>query len=158
MEEAKDGKGGAGGAIGRIAARVLMLDETGRVLLFRGRDSARPEAGNWWFTPGGALESGETPEAAARREVYEETGYRLTGDLGPVVFEQTIWYSFEQVEYEQHEQFFRVQVEHGRLDYSGWTETERRTVQTHRWWTAAELATTTEVIYPATLLDLIPDR
>jgi 8-oxo-dGTP pyrophosphatase MutT (NUDIX family) len=35
-----------------------------------------------WATVGGAVEAGETLEAAIRREAYEETGYRLSGPLG----------------------------------------------------------------------------
>ena len=41
-------------------------------------------SGEWaWATPGGALEPGEDPEAAARREVLEETGLEL--ECRPVV-------------------------------------------------------------------------
>jgi 8-oxo-dGTP pyrophosphatase MutT (NUDIX family) len=57
----------------RRAARIILLDESERVLLFRGGDPARPDAGTWWFTPGGAVEPGESTEAAARRELKEET-------------------------------------------------------------------------------------
>jgi hypothetical protein len=32
---------------------VLLLDDAGRVLLFRGGDPAAPERGTWWITPGG---------------------------------------------------------------------------------------------------------
>ncbi|WP_052028406.1 NUDIX hydrolase [Pseudomonas syringae] len=31
-----------------------------------------------WTTPGGRLEDGESPEQGVIREVYEETGYRVT--------------------------------------------------------------------------------
>jgi 8-oxo-dGTP pyrophosphatase MutT (NUDIX family) len=51
-----------------VAAGVLVFDAGGRVLLHRHRDSGR------WGIPGGALEPGETLEAAARRELREETG------------------------------------------------------------------------------------
>jgi len=51
-------------SVQRYAARVLLLDEAGRVLLFRGGDPHRPEAGTWWFTPCGGLDAGETVEDA----------------------------------------------------------------------------------------------
>ncbi len=56
----------------RPAARVLCLDPAGRVLLLRWRDPA--EGAIFWEPPGGGLEPGESPLAAARRELHEETG------------------------------------------------------------------------------------
>lgn len=34
-----------------------------------------------WFLPGGAVERGELPEEGARRELLEESGLRIDGDL-----------------------------------------------------------------------------
>ena len=64
----------------RLAARVLLLDEGSRILLFRGGDPAAPERGTWWFTPGGGLEPGETRHQGAARELFEETGLRVSPD------------------------------------------------------------------------------
>jgi|SRR5262245_31230848 len=49
----------------------------GTELLFLRRTGDDAWGGLWWM-PGGAIEDGETPAAAALREVYEETGYRLS--------------------------------------------------------------------------------
>jgi 8-oxo-dGTP pyrophosphatase MutT (NUDIX family) len=47
---------------------VLARDEEGRVLLVRSRDTGL------WQTIGGMIELDESPQAAAHREAYEETG------------------------------------------------------------------------------------
>ena len=77
-------------AVPRLAARVVLIDPAGRTLLFRGRDPGRPEAGTWWFPPGGEIEDGETPAEAARREVREETGVLLEDVGEPVRLRETI--------------------------------------------------------------------
>ena len=46
----------------RRSARVLVIDPDGCVLLLRGFDPARPERGDWWFTPGGGVDPGESRE------------------------------------------------------------------------------------------------
>ena len=141
--------------IERQAARVLLIDDVGRILLFRGGDVTRPEAGSWWFTPGGGVEGDESLVETARREVLEETGHVLPDDLGPVVLTRTSLFLFEGVRYQQTESFYRVAAAHSRVDYSGWTEIERRTVHTHRWWTVDELRRTSEKVYPEGLVDLL---
>ena len=60
----------------RVAAYAIVADAEGRVLLAHwneGRHAA-------WTLPGGGLEPGEDPERAARREVLEETGFRVVLD------------------------------------------------------------------------------
>ncbi|MBQ9124050.1 MAG: NUDIX hydrolase [Lachnospiraceae bacterium] len=57
-----------------VACAVFLFDENGKVLLQKRADDFT------WCVPGGSMELGETPEEAARREFFEETGLEL-GDL-----------------------------------------------------------------------------
>src|SRR5215210_8680467 len=55
----------------RVAAGVLFRDDAGRVLL------VKPTYKDGWEIPGGYVERGESPHAAAVREVAEELGADL---------------------------------------------------------------------------------
>jgi 8-oxo-dGTP pyrophosphatase MutT (NUDIX family) len=143
--------------IARRAARVILVDPAGRTLLLHGYDPARPEDGTWWLTPGGGIEPGESAEAAARREVREETGLELPPGLGPVVLHRLTRFSFEGRRYEQTEDFFVAAVPGGGTDRSGWTEIERRSMHGVRWWSVEELRATTDTVYPENLADLLAD-
>jgi 8-oxo-dGTP diphosphatase len=58
-----------GGRYGRIeGATALVTDAEGRILV------VRPTYLREWMLPGGRVERGETPHAAAIRETHEETG------------------------------------------------------------------------------------
>lgn len=89
-------------------AGVILREPSGRVLfLLRGSDCDEPHK---WCWPGGTIESGETPEQAARRELREETGYDHTGALAPldkrdgfVTFYGLVDEEFEPTLNEEHE-------------------------------------------------------
>lgn len=60
----------------RIGVGALIWGRDGRILLVR----HHPDTGwdpDMWFTPGGAIEEGELPEDAIRREVMEEVGVEV---------------------------------------------------------------------------------
>ncbi len=54
--------------------KVMAFDPAGRLLLVRHRYGRS----DLWMLPGGGIARGEAPEAAAMRELAEETGCRLT--------------------------------------------------------------------------------
>ncbi|MGC4805353.1 NUDIX hydrolase [Micromonospora sp. DT233] len=139
----------------RRAARVLLLDAADRVLLFACFDPARPEH-RYWLTPGGGLEPGESPAAGAARELAEETGLRLApAELGEPVRRETIRFPFAGVRYQQEQDFFLARVSSWEVDTAGFNAVERASVTGHRWWSADELAATTERYYPADLPALL---
>ncbi|MBN9418858.1 MAG: NUDIX domain-containing protein [Candidatus Eremiobacteraeota bacterium] len=130
----------------RSAVRVILVDGSGRTLLFRSVD-------DYWFTPGGGLDEGEDLEAAARREVLEEVGLEF-GSLGEPLGSEQIEFVFEGRRIVQFQTYFRVRLEgfHEVLS-AGFTEEELRGVTAHRWWSREEISATSELIYPAHLLD-----
>jgi 8-oxo-dGTP pyrophosphatase MutT (NUDIX family) len=139
----------------RPTARLLVIDPRQRLLLFRfdnGRDAAA------WLTPGGGIHRGETIEAAAVRELAEETGYVVAeADLGPVVATRGgIWRADRSGRLVfGADAFFLVRVAHSAVSTDGHEELERSIITGHRWWTVEELRTTGEYLSPPGLADLV---
>jgi ADP-ribose pyrophosphatase YjhB (NUDIX family) len=61
----------------RLGSYSLCVDDAGRILLAR-LSAVEVEVGAWTL-PGGGVDFGEHPDAAAHRELEEETG--LTGEI-----------------------------------------------------------------------------
>lgn len=62
------------------AACVVLINDHNRILLVKRRVAPKP---GMWCLPGGFVESGETPEQAAVRELQEESG--LTGRINALI-------------------------------------------------------------------------
>jgi 8-oxo-dGTP diphosphatase len=61
---------GVGTLARHVIVTIVAFDADGRLVLCRHRSRST------WETPGGHIEPGESPEAAAERELFEETGIR----------------------------------------------------------------------------------
>ncbi|MBC2668724.1 NUDIX domain-containing protein [Novosphingobium piscinae] len=136
----------------RRAARILLLDPDDRLLLFRYCLSGRPP---FWCGPGGECDPGEDFAAAAVRELWEETGLRLT-DCGPERAQRGGEFATLTGEWiRSDERFFLVRADRFTPSYAGHTAVERAAQMSHRWFTRAELAEWPELIFPVDLPALL---
>jgi 8-oxo-dGTP pyrophosphatase MutT (NUDIX family) len=134
-----------------------VLDRAGRVLLFRFVFATGALAGqDYWATPGGAVEPGETFARAAQRELFEETGIVVQSIGEPVADQEFVLQLTTGERVIAEEQFFLVRVlEPGPLSQEQWTQTEREYMVDHRWWSEADLRRTDEVVFPEGLADML---
>jgi len=140
----------------RPAARLLVVDPQGRVLLFRFAFADGPLSGLvFWATPGGELEPGETFEDGALRELAEETGLVIDHPGPQIDRREFLMRAPEGEEVLAEERYFIVRVAPFAVADSGWTELERRVVTEHRWWSPAEIDAAEEKIFPQDLTALL---
>jgi len=135
----------------RQTARVLLLDPRNQILLLKGRLPSDPSAPGAWFTVGGGVEPGESLEEAARREIFEETGFEVA-EIGEV-----LWRREQQFVGRKgrpiliKEAFMLARCAGGEPSREGWVALERDFVDDIRWWSLEDLLATDEPVYPADL-------
>jgi len=132
----------------RQAGRAILRDSSGRVLLIH---FVLPNM-TFWATPGGGVEPGETPLAAAHRELQEELGIAVALE-GPVHQAVGI-FEFEGALIENTDNFFAGHWD-GVPHLSGATESESAALTEARWWTPEEVEQSREAIFPRDLADVL---
>lgn len=136
--------------IERQAMRAILLTPLDRVLLMR----VDYGGGDWWITPGGGAEPGETPEATLRRELAEELGFALAA-IGPLVWKRRVLVALKQRRWRQSEDYFLIETPEFQPLVQG--APEAGLIREFRWWSLPEIRHSSERLAPQSLARIVRD-
>jgi 8-oxo-dGTP pyrophosphatase MutT (NUDIX family) len=119
----------------RTGIRALVLDPEDRVALVRFEFPGRTV----WAAPGGGMEEGEDDAATITRELREELGLELDGELGPCVWVRTHVFPMSRWD-GQTERYYLLRTPSFEIRPALSADALRAEgVAEIRWWTLAEL-------------------
>jgi 8-oxo-dGTP pyrophosphatase MutT (NUDIX family) len=138
----------------RKAARGIILDPSGRVLLIQMKaDPSRliqKDLSEFWLTPGGKVEAHETYEEGLRRELKEEVGMS-DFKIEKFLFSNDYLDVVEQFPVRLFNSHYLIRKDNEQVTFDSLMEDEKLVVLGYKWWSLHELAATTEAIFPSDL-------
>lgn len=136
----------------RLASRILLISPSRRLLLLKIHYKVGALAGrSYWATPGGRLKDGESFEAAAVRELYEETGVCVRSVGTCVTRREFPWKMPDGEHVLAIENFYVVRSSDEHCSPARWSHQERDVVCEMKWWLESELKACTEEVLPSDL-------
>ena len=141
--------------------RILLFNPANELLFMGAEDKnltgVDGNKGRFWFLVGGTLEAGETFQAAARRELTEETGL-MDADVvwGAEIAEGTVHLKKNNQPLNIYQRFIVAKTEKDAVhlyDLDAW---EQKAVKGLRWFSPEEIQTSTETFYPRVLKAYLP--
>ena len=140
--------------IERPSARLILLDPQDRLFLFKVHqpsvyDPADPFREPFWIMIGGLVDPGEDFAEAAIREAREETAVAVQDVRWVWSRERIMQWRDKQVLH--RERFFLGRATSTAVDTSGLDEREKSWTLDHRWWSADEIAASSERFEPVDL-------
>ncbi len=138
----------------RRTGRVILLDPAGRVLLLRFLVEQAGEPFEFWATPGGRAEEGETDHHAATRELAEELG--LSVPLEGPVHSHASTFEVNGQTWRGQDVFFTARCGPHDPVFSGGTDAqERATLQEMRWWVLDDVEMSPTPVFPPDLVRVL---
>lgn len=138
------------------SARILLFNPSNALLFMGAEDKkltgADGNEGRFWFLVGGTLEAGETFQAAARRELTEETGLTDADVVwGAEIAEGVVHLKENGQPLDIYQRFIVAKTEKNAVRLSTPDAWERESVCGLRWFSPEEIQTSKETIYPRML-------
>jgi len=138
----------------RPSARLILLDRQDRLFLFKVHhpsvyDPADPFHDPFWIMIGGLVDPGEDFAETAMREAREETGLVVEDVRWVWSRERVMQWRDRQVLH--RERFFLGRTRSTAVDTSGLDGPEKIFTLDHRWWSADEIAASSERFEPVDL-------
>ena len=140
--------------IERPSARLILLDPQDRLFLFKVHqpsvyDPVDPFREPFWIMIGGLVDPGEDYSEAVIREAREETAIVIKDVRWVWSRERVMQWRDKQVLH--RERFFLGRAASAAVDTSGLDDREKSWTLAHRWWTADEIAASSERFEPVDL-------
>jgi 8-oxo-dGTP pyrophosphatase MutT (NUDIX family) len=139
----------------RQAARVVLVDDLGQMLLITAHDPRKPSEPSWLELPGGGIDPGEPSTATCLRELREEVGI-VDAILGPVLWTQRCRFEFGGFRFDQTEVIHVARCAPDPVRHSTALESLEVLAFEHAdWYTAEKLQANEQRTLPPRLRELI---
>ncbi|ARN84726.1 NUDIX domain-containing protein [Candidatus Nucleicultrix amoebiphila] len=147
----------------RKSVKILLLNDMQQLLLMCADDPQTTTVdgqyhGRYWFPIGGEIESSESIEEAALREIFEETGLKKDWiTLGPVVWYGEFDLSLNGQLTHLHQTFVVAHTSETKFSLAHLTDSEKKVIKALSWFSLEDIKNSSDIIYPIVLPDYLPD-